>query len=97
MMSQLALPDAFRGLPAAIWMAGSPPSVYRGTPVEMVRAMADEMGQDIPVREAVAILSGALTGSPVVALRALDSDEAICAWFIRSLLASKVSRVLAAA
>jgi hypothetical protein len=48
-------------LPGAIWVPGGPdPTIYRGTPVEMVQQMADEMGPTISTHQAIQTLVGAL-------------------------------------
>lgn len=84
------------GLPGSIWMAGPPLAVYSGTPVEMVGAMAAEMGPEVSVRDAVAVLTGSLTNREVVAVPDV-SDETLADGFIRRLLVSGTARPVAEA
>ncbi len=82
-------------LPDAIWMpSGSDLAIYRGSPLEMVRSMAAEMGDDITVRDAVRHLVGGLLESRQILLR-LDyrkSEDELAKSFVGLLVLSGVGR-----
>lgn len=87
-----------RTVPPAIYMPALPgevPSVYTGTPVEMVSQMAAEMGVE-DVRAAVDILMVALVQARAVRFEAIGinaaSNEELATMFIRVLLDDGVSR-----
>lgn len=84
------------GLPRAIWMSGPTPSVYAGTPVEMVRAMAKEMDPALLPKEAIQILCVALRYTRDVRIRLTwtASEEKLSEQFIRGLLGCGVGRVV---
>jgi hypothetical protein len=87
--------EALQALPKAIWMPGHPPSIYRGSPLEMVHAMAKEMeSSDLSVRETIqAILSGLLMNRRLfIALPNVKSDETLARLFVYALLGTGVGR-----
>lgn len=57
----LCTPETLKKLPDAIWVpGGEAPSVYRGSPLEMVQQMAAEMHPEMTASEAVEVLQDAL-------------------------------------
>lgn len=79
----------FSEIPSAIWSPGRPlPYVYRGTPVEMVAQMAEEMGSGVTVSQAMDTLLEALARNGRLRLRIVgDPPEPIRAGiFVYSLL-----------
>jgi len=86
-------------LPLAIWMPGEPPSVYHGSPEEMVASMAREMGEDMTVRETVDRLCAALAAyrHVVIGLPEDVEDDTLARLFVFALLDMKLARPLAAA
>jgi len=100
MISTQLTPSALQALPRAIWMAGQPPTVYRGTPLQMVEAMRAEMEpSDLPLRVAIEeILSGLLRNKGLfIALPNVSSDETLARLFVYALLNTGVGRRLAEA
>ena len=86
-------------LPDAIWLPGRSPSVYSGTPLEMVASMATEMGADLSTREAIEHLLAALAENRdvVIGLPAQAADEDLARLFVIALLESGLARTMAAA
>ena len=88
-----------RRLPRTIWAQGRPlPYVYRGTPSDMVRQMAEEMGEDMESDEAIEVLVDALAENRGVLLQ-LPKVEGplLAAVFISALLATGVAKTVPAA
>jgi hypothetical protein len=77
-----------RALPQAIWMPGKPPSIYHGSPAEMVASMAQEMGDGVGVREAVERLCAALAlyRRVVIGLPEDVTDDRLAQLFVFALL-----------
>jgi len=90
-------PETLKTLPKAIWMQGSR-SVYRGTPVEMVRQMAAEMGPGLTVRSTVDTLLTALylKRGLLIALPEDAPEEIVAALFVHALLDARVSKPIVA-
>lgn len=88
-----------RALPQSIWLPGEPPSVYRGSPEEMVNAMAREMGEDVTIREAVNRLCAALAAyrRVVIGLPEDVPDDTLARLFVFALLDMGMAKPLAAA
>jgi hypothetical protein len=88
-----------KALPQAIWIPGSPPSVYQGSPSEMVSAMAAEMGDDVGLREAVDQLCAALAAyrRVVIGLPADVEDDTLARLFVFALLDTGMAKPMAAA
>lgn len=89
--------DVISKLPEAIWIPadGKLPAIYRGTPVEMVREMAEEMEE--PVLEAAVgkILTGLSQNRRVnIRLPGGLHEEALSGLFVHALLATGVGRPL---
>ncbi len=98
-------------IPPAIWMPSRHPSclpsVYRGSPVEMVSAMAEELGEGmaeelgegITVLEAIDTLAAALEDNRAVHLPVPQGrgPEQLARWFVGALLDAGVSRPLSMA
>jgi len=89
-------PEVLKTLPRTIWMAqqGSV-SVYSGTPVEMCRQMASEMGEP-SVRDAINTLLTKLSLNRHVLIGIPEDvpEEILSALFVHALLQSGVSRPL---
>lgn len=89
-------------LPDAIWVATpSLPSIYRGSPLDMVKAMTREMAPKLCPRDAIHAILGGLARNRGIHIR-LDatpsmSDDAFASLFIFALLDQRVARPLAAA
>lgn len=93
-----AIVDTTRTLPQAIWIPSVPePVVYRGAPLEIVQAMADEMG-DISARDAIDLILDELAFSRKVTINLHDPeslpDEGIAHLFVGALLATGIARPL---
>jgi hypothetical protein len=86
-------------LPEAIWIPGRSPSVYVGTPFEMVRSMAAEMGEDVTVRDAVELLLHALAENRrlIIGLPANVPVEDLTRLFVTALLDTGLAKTMAAA
>lgn len=87
-------------LPGVIWMPGDPPSMYRGSPLDMVKAMGEEMEpKDLAPREVIeTLVAGLLRGRGVyIALPNVKSDETLARLFIFALLDLKIGKRMAAA
>lgn len=90
-------------LPQSIWMPtgnpGETPSVYHGSPEEMVEEMAREMGDGVTVREAVERLCGALAAyrRVVIGLPEDVPDDTLARLFVFALLDTKLAKPMAAA
>jgi hypothetical protein len=82
-------------LPAAIWFpsAGDVPAIYRGSPVEMVREMAEEMDEPV-LEDAVEKLLAGLAENRHVNIRLPSglAEEARCGLFVKALLVSGLGR-----
>jgi hypothetical protein len=78
-------------------MTGEPPSVYSGSPAEMVASMAAEMGRDVTLREAVRRLCAGLAAyrKVVIGLPEDVSDETLARLFVFALLDTRVARPMA--
>ena len=79
----------FAQIPNAVWAPGHPiPYVYRGTPVEMVGQMAEEMGGGVTVGQAMDALIESLARNGRLRLRIVgDPPENVRAGiFVYSLL-----------
>lgn len=88
--------------PNAIWMPtpASPtlPSCYQGSPLEMVKAMADEMKPGLSPHEAIDHLLSTLADSRRVRIRLPEgSDEFRAQSFVAALLVSGIARPMASA
>jgi hypothetical protein len=88
-----------RALPQSIWMPGEPPSVYHGSPTEMVASMAAEMGDGVGVREAVDRLCAALAAYRRVVIGLPDDveDDTLARLFVFALLDTGMAKPMAAA
>lgn len=87
-------------LPASIWMPGdTEPSIYRGTPMEIVTAMASELGEGTSVRDAVKQICSALAQNRRVGIRIpLDlPDEQLAGLFVYALLDTRLAKPMAMA
>ena len=87
-------------LPASIWIPGdTEPSIYRGTPTEIVNAMAVEMGGGFSLRDTVARLCSALAQNRRIGIHIpLDlPDEQLAGLFVYALLDTKLARPMASA
>lgn len=96
-MNRSSLPlEALRSLPTAISIAGSAPvAIYRGTPVEIVRAMASEMEpSDLSVAEAIdaLILGLARRWGVVLALPEGCGEDLLAGLFVYALLDTGIGR-----
>ncbi len=90
----------FADIPSAIWSPGRPlPYVYRGTPVEMVKQMASEMGDGVTANQAMDALLEGLARSGRLRLRIVgDPPENIRAGiFVYSLLQHGICHPMPAA
>lgn len=96
-MSDDITSETLRALPIAIWMPGDPPSVYRGSPEEMVASMAAEMGDDVSVREAVNRLCAGLAAyrKVVIGLPEDVTDDTLARLFVFALLDTGMARPMA--
>ena len=87
-------------LPEAIWIAGEEQttSIYRGTPTEIVKAMASEMG-DISIHGAVQQLCSALAQNRRVGIHLpLDlPEEQLAGLFVYALLDTRLAKPMARA
>jgi hypothetical protein len=85
-------------LPDAIWIPGHSLAVYGGTPLEMVSAMAVEMG-GLTIPEAVENLLDALAANRglIIGLPANAPDEDLARLFVTALLDAGFARSMAAA
>jgi hypothetical protein len=90
-------PEALKRLPGAIWMQGSR-SIYRGSPVEMVRQMAAEMGADLSVHTTIDTLLTALylKRGLLIAIPEDAPEDVVAALFVHALLDAKVSKPIVA-
>ena len=91
------VPDNFRErLPHAIWMPGGDEiCVYRGSPVEMVGSMAQEMGVESPREAVVRLLHGLSKSRGInIGLPANATDERLSALFVYALLDTRLARVV---
>jgi hypothetical protein len=93
-----AIVDTTQRLPQAIWIPSVPePAVYRGDPLEIVQAMADEMG-DISARDAIDLLIDELAFSRKVVINLHNPeslpDEGIAHLFVYALLDTGIARPL---
>lgn len=99
MIATLVPAESLKTLPRAIWAAdGASPSIYRGTPLEMVRAMASEMvPSDLSTRFVILAILAGLKRNRGVDIRLPDvRDEAeFAALFIYALLDRGVCRPVA--
>ncbi len=88
--------ETLRALPRSIWMPGEPPSVYHGSPAEMVASMAREMGDDVTVREAVERICAALATyrKVVIGLPEDVPDDTLARLFVFALLDTGMARRL---
>jgi hypothetical protein len=89
-----------RALPQTIWMPASPgaePSVYHGSPAEMVASMAEEMGDGVGVREAVDRLCAALAlyRRVVIGLPEDVTDDRLAQLFVFALLDTGMAKPMA--
>lgn len=86
-------------IPSALWFKGMGlPTVYQGSPVEMVRAMATEMGPEVTPHDAIDFLCSHLARSRRVYIRVPDAPVEVRAnLFVRYLLATGVALPLASA
>jgi hypothetical protein len=94
------LQEKIDALPASIWMPGNTePSIYRGTPTEIVTAMAAEIGEGVSIRDAVRQLCSALAEHRHVGIRLpLDlPDEQLAGLFVYALLDTRLARPMASA
>lgn len=96
-MTALATPTAT--IPDSIWMpGGEEPSVYRGSPLEMVRTMASEMGLAEDTRSAVTSLLDALASNRHVKITIRGSnhldERTLAQAFVQALLVSGLARPL---
>ena len=97
-MHELALVDPTESLPNAIWIpAAAEPVVYRGDPLEMVRAMADEMG-DLSPRDAIDMLLDALASNHSIRIDLQEAsdlpDEGYAHLFVFALLDTGIAHPL---
>lgn len=100
MISTHCNPEILNKLPQAIWCPGGPePSIYRGSPLEMVRQMAGEMGPDIGTHDAVHTLCQALAQyrKVFIGLPGNVPEEVLAGLFVFALLDLRISRPMAAA
>lgn len=93
---------ALQTLPDAIWIASKSGdlSIYRGTPLEIVRVMAAEMGDGVSIRSAVRQILAALSKSRGIRVQLVTkglSDEVLARLFVYVLLNTGVGRVMARA
>lgn len=87
-------------VPEALWFKGlkGMPVVYQGTPVDMVKAMAAEMGPDVTCHDCIDFLCSHLARTRRLYIRVPDAPVEIRAnIFIRSLLVTGVALPLASA
>lgn len=87
-------------LPRAIWMPGQAdlPSCYQGSPVEMVKAMADEMKPGLDAHEAIEQLLKTLDESRRIRIRLPSgSAESRAQHFVGALLAAGIARPMPSA
>jgi hypothetical protein len=86
-----------RALPQSIWMPGAPPSVYRGSPAEMVASMAAEMDPGMGVRETVDRLCAALAAYRRVVIGLPDDveDDTLARLFVFALLDTGMAKPMA--
>lgn len=98
MKASPVMPDALRGLPSAITMSADPMAVYYGTPIEMVKQMAAEMGPNVGVRRAIStILTALYRNRGVLIVIPEDApEEVVAAIFVYALLDSGVSKPVTA-
>lgn len=91
--------ESLKTLPRAIWASGGrSPSIYRGSPLEMVRTMASEMVPfDLPSRYVIlAILSGLKRNRGIdIRLPNVCNDEEFAALFVYALLDRGICRPIA--
>lgn len=93
------LPDLGR-LPAAIWIpaGGSEPAFYRGSPLEMVRSMAEET--DAPtLTAAVGVILAGLARNRRIVIRLPGglSDESLARLFVFALLETGIGKPMPSA
>lgn len=87
-------------IPNALWFKGlqNQPVVYQGTPTEMVKAMAREMGADVTAHECIDFLCSHLARTRKLYIRVPDAPIDVRAnIFVRSLLATGIALPLASA
>lgn len=89
--------NAPRKLPVAIWIptGRSVPAIYRGTPIEMVREMAEEM-EETRLDVAVSRILTGLSENRRVTIRLPSGlpEEALSGLFVHALLETGVGRAL---
>lgn len=101
-MSTLSVnPDALERLPAAIWLPRGKGSVviYRGSPLEIVRTMAAEMGEGVTIRQAVRKLLVKLTEDRRIGIELPEGlpEDRLAKLFIHALLKTGLGREMAKA
>lgn len=87
-------------VPRAIWIPGTPMTVYRGTPLDMVRAMSSEMEPgNLSIRETVRAIAVGLEENRGIRLGLpfASSDELLAVVFVHQLLEAGLGRTLAEA
>lgn len=87
-------------IPNALWFKGlqGDPVIYQGSPVEMLRVMAAEMGTGVSVHECIDFLCTHLARTRRIYIRVPDAPiELRSNIFIRSLLAIGIALPLASA
>lgn len=93
-------PEVLSKLPSAIWCPGGPlPAIYRGSPLEMVRQMAEEMGTGIKTFDAVRTLCNALAEhrKVYIGLPGNVSEDILAGLFVFALLDLRISRPMPSA
>ena len=77
-------------------MPGKPPSVYRGSPEEMVSSMAREMGDGVTLREAVERICAGLAAYRRVVIGLPDdvADDTLARLFVFALLDTGMARTV---
>ena len=86
-------------LPEAIWIQNDPcPLVYRGDPLEIVEAMAEEMGELTP-RDAIDLLVSELAFNRNISIEIHGDtsplpDKALAEMFVFALLAVGIAKPL---
>lgn len=91
--------DLRQSLPRAIWIHARPePSVYRGTPLDMVRTMAAEMEPQLSPRDAIVALLGGLSRNRRIHINLHGlgtlNDEGAAQMFVYALLDTGIARPL---
>jgi hypothetical protein len=69
-------------------------TIYRGSPQEIVRAMASEMGDGVTIRQAVKKLTSALSNDRRITIQFPDGvpEEQLAKMFVHALLVTKLGR-----